>query len=127
MASFYAELAVEGYHYPVRICQFSFTQATDERGRVVGKVRHGLVHLALDVPPNDFLLNWAATVHKPLKGHVTFFETSQRTARETVSFAAGECVGYYETFESGNGGSGSYMCHLTVAATELALTQGGPL
>ncbi|WP_197076860.1 type VI secretion system tube protein TssD [Hymenobacter terrenus] len=34
MASFYAELKVEGETYRVRECQFEFAQATDERGRV---------------------------------------------------------------------------------------------
>ena len=126
MASFYAELVVVGHYYQVRFCQFDFTQSTDERGRVVGKVRHGLVHLTLDVPHDDFLLNWAAALHKPLDGHVTFFETSQRIARETVSFAASECVGYSETFETGNEEGGAYVCHLTIAALELEPKAKGP-
>ena len=33
MSSFYAELVVAGKTYPVRQCQFGFTQATDQRGR----------------------------------------------------------------------------------------------
>ena len=90
MASFYAELEVSGRTYPVRSCQFEFTQATGERGRVVAKVRHELVHVALDVPNDDVLLDWANTAHKPLAGHVTFFETDQRTARETLNWVAGQ-------------------------------------
>ena len=51
-------------------------------------MRHGLLHLTLDVPDADLLLDWAHAAHKPLGGHVTFFETNRQTARETVSFTA---------------------------------------
>jgi hypothetical protein len=64
-------------------------------------VRHGLLHLTLDVPTDDQLLDWANTVHKTLSGHVTFFEDDRRTARETVNFAAGQCVSYQESFVYG--------------------------
>jgi hypothetical protein len=50
MSSFYAELEIAGSTYPLRKCQFEFEQATDGRGRVVAKVRHGQLHLTLDVP-----------------------------------------------------------------------------
>jgi len=126
MASFYAELEVEGHSYPVRWCRFGFEQATHERGRVRGKVRHGLLHLTLDVPEGDQLLIWANTPNKALAGHITFFETSQFTARETVGFATGYCVGYDETFASGDGTSGAYVCRLIISADKLELTPGGP-
>ncbi|MDQ2771909.1 MAG: hypothetical protein M3Y54_15580 [Bacteroidota bacterium] len=51
----------------------------------------------------------STTVHKPLAGHVTFFETGSRTARETLAWEAGECVGYHETFAAGNAGAGSLL------------------
>jgi tRNA threonylcarbamoyladenosine modification (KEOPS) complex Pcc1 subunit len=57
MASFSAELEVAGALYLVRSCTYDFTQVTSERGRVVAKVRHGLVHLTLDVPDASTLLD----------------------------------------------------------------------
>jgi len=126
MSSFYAELVVAGHTYPLRQCQFGFTQATDPRGRVQAKVRHGLLHLTLDVPDTDLLLDWAHTAHKPLGGHVTFFEPDQRTARETLSFAAGQCVSYQETFVAGDGAAGAYVCQLTITSDGLTLAPGGP-
>lgn len=104
-----------GNTYPLRQCQYAFTRATNERGRVVEKVRHGLVYLLLDVPAGDVLLGWAAAAHKPLVGHVTFFETTGRPARDTLSFAAGECVGYHEHFLSGDLPAGAYVCQVTTA------------
>jgi hypothetical protein len=126
MPSFYAELTVAGQVYPARACQYSFEQATDERGRVQARVRHGLLHLVLDVPDDDQLLAWAGTPHKELAGHVTFFAADRRTARETVSFAAGQCVSYQENFVAGEGVAGAYMCQLTITSKGLELTPGGP-
>ena len=126
MSSFYAELEVSGHTYPVRTCQFKFTQATGERGRVNAKVRHGLVYLSLDVPDDEVLADWGNATHKPLAGHVTFFETDRRTARETLSFAAAHCVSYHEAFVAGNGTAGAYVCKLTISTSQLTLTPGGP-
>ena len=126
MGSFYAELQVGGRGYPVRHCSYHFTQATDERGRVSAKVRHGLVQLTLDVPDDDFLLSWAAAPHKPLPGQVVFFDARGGPARETLAWEAGECVGYQEEFLSGSIEAGAYVCHLTIAAPKLRLLPGGP-
>jgi hypothetical protein len=77
-------------------------------------VRHGLLHLTLDVPTDDQLLDWANTAYKPLAGHVTFFEDDRQTARETVSFATGQCVSYQEFFVAGDGEAGAYVCQLLI-------------
>jgi hypothetical protein len=62
------------------------------------------------------LLNWANTAHKALPGHVTFFEADRRTARETLSFQAGKCVGYHEAFTAGNISVGAYVCQAYAVA-----------
>ena len=72
------------------------------RLKLSAQVRHGLVHLTLDVPDGAGLLAWGTTAHKPLAGHVTFFETGGRTARETLAWEAGACVGYHETLAAGD-------------------------
>jgi len=123
MSSFYAELVVAGHTYPVRRCEFGFAQATDARGRVQAKVRRGLLHLTRDVPDDDQLLAWAAwaqAAHKPQAGHVTFFETSQRTASEMVSFAAEPCVSYDEIFELSNANNGLFLPAVTLSHPLLA-------
>lgn len=125
MASFYAELTVAGTSYPVSQCDFSFTQATSGRGQAHSKVRHSQLQLTLDVPATSQLLDWAATPHKTLAGHVTFFNTNSRTPRETVSFAAGKCIGYTEVFKAGNDTEGAYSCALLIASEQLVLTAGG--
>ncbi len=126
MASFYAELQVTGSTYPVRLCTYEFTQATSERGRVVAKVRHGLVHLTLDVPDDDQLLDWAHTPFKPLAGRVIFYDAKGGPALETLAWEEGQCVGYQEEFASGDQNQGAYVCYLTIAAPKLTMQPGGP-
>ena len=126
MASFYAELHLNGHAYPVRLCHFTLHQDTDSRGRVVGKVRHGPLGLTLDVPDGDELLAWAAAPYKPLAGEVVFFDLTAQMPHETIAFAAGQCVGYHEEFEDGNSGPGAYTCHLLITAPAFTLAAGGP-
>lgn len=126
MASFSAALQVAGLTYPVRSCTYEFSQATDGRGRVVAKVRHGLVRLTLDVPDDDLLLDWANTPHKLLAGQVLFCSAQGGPVLETLAWEAGQCVGYQEEFASGDQSQGAYVCHLTIAAPALTVQPGGP-
>jgi hypothetical protein len=114
---------VAGQRYPVRHCSYGFTQATDGRGWVSAKVRPGLLHLTLDVPDDQVLLDWAATPYKPLAGRIVFFDTQGGAARETLSWEAGECVGYREEFVAGSS-EGAYVCHLTITAPQLSMQAG---
>lgn len=126
MASIYAELHLAGHVCPVRKCSWDFTQATDGRGRVSAKVRAGRVQLLLDVPTDDFLLDWAQAPYKPLAGHVVFFDAKGGVASESVAWEAGHCVGYREEFETGSATTGAYVCQLTIVAPKLTLHAGAP-
>ena len=126
MASFYAELQVAGATYPVRSCTYEFTQATGARGRVVAKVRPGLVYVMLDVPRDEIIQLWAATAYKSLAGCLVCYDAQGGPALETLSWTEGHCVGYQEEFRSGNDEAGAYVCHLTIAAPTLTMQAGGP-
>ena len=52
---------------------------------------------------------------------------TQLVALETIAFAAAQCVGYHESFESGASGEGAYVCQLTSTAPAFALRGGGAL
>ena len=126
MPSFYAELHLAGTSYRVVRCQYACHQATDARGRVNAKVRHDLLHLTLDVPDDDVLLDWAAAPFKPLAGDVVFYNMTQLVPHETIAFATGQCVAYQEVFASGATGNGAYVCHISVTAPSFELRSGGP-
>ena len=89
-------------------------------------MRHDLLHLTLDVPDDDALLAWAAAPFKALAGEIVFYDATQRVAHETIAFTAGQCVGYHETFESGAGRDGAYVCQLSITAPAFELRSGGP-
>ncbi|WP_046242592.1 type VI secretion system tube protein TssD [Hymenobacter terrenus] len=127
MASFYAELHVAGYGYPLRHCTYAFTQATDERGRVIAKVRQGHIDLVLDVPDDTLLEGWAAAPHKPLPGYI-LFRAANGTVLETLAWEAGHCMGYREEFDDGHldGSEGAYLAFVTISAPKLTLTPGAP-
>ncbi|WP_082115794.1 type VI secretion system tube protein TssD [Hymenobacter terrenus] len=127
MASFYAELHVAGYGYPLRHCTYAFTQATDERGRVIAKVRQGHIDLVLDVPDDTLLEGWAAAPHKPLPGYI-LFRAADGTVLETLAWEAGHCVGYREEFDDGHlaGNEGAYLAFVIISAPKLTLTPGAP-
>jgi hypothetical protein len=127
MASFYAELQVEGNSYRVVHCSYACHQATDARGRVQAKVRYAPLELVLDVPTDDGLLAWAHAPHKPLAGQVVFYDVARQTAHETIAFTAGECVQYAEEFASSATGDGAYVCQLTITAPSFELRAGGPV
>ncbi len=84
------------HHFPVVRCTYDANQATDNRGRVLAKVRYGAVQLVLDVPDNDFLLAWAHDPHKRLAADVVYL-SPQGSAYETLRLAA-YCVAYLEFF-----------------------------
>ena len=126
MASFHAELRLAGTSYRVVRCHHACHQPTDARGRVNAKVRHDLLHLALDVPDSDALLAWAADPFKALAGEVVFYDATWLVAHETIAFAAGQCVGYHESFASGAGRDGAYVCQLSITAPAFELRSGGP-
>ncbi|RZK22564.1 MAG: hypothetical protein EOO56_08130 [Hymenobacter sp.] len=126
MASFYAELHIEGSAYRVVHCSYACQQDTDARGRVQAKVRYSPLELVLDVPDDDQLLAWAHALHKPLAGAVVFYDVVAQVARETIAFTAGECVQYAEQFASGAAGDGAYVCQLTITAPSFELRAGGP-
>ena len=69
---------------------------------------------------------WPAAPFKARAGEVVFYDATQRVAHETIAFAAGQCVGYHETFESGAGGDGAYVCQLSITAPAFELRSGGP-
>ncbi len=93
---------------------------------MVTKVRPGLVHLTLNVPDEEILLDWAATPYKPLPGQVVFYGAQGGAVLETLAWEAGQCVGYQEEFAQGNLTLGAYVCYLTIAAPQLTLQPGGP-
>jgi hypothetical protein len=127
MASFSAQLRVAGHVFPVLHCSYHTSQTTDNRGRVAAKVRHHPVEVVVDVPDVDVLLAWAADPHKRLAADIVFLDSTTRNAIETLRLAAAYCVGYHESFTSGDTSTGAYQCHITLSDPDgFTVVPGGP-
>ncbi|MBO2011054.1 type VI secretion system tube protein TssD [Hymenobacter negativus] len=114
MASFTAEFRVAGYILPIRHCHYDAEQFSEERGRVVVKVRKGPVEFVFDVPDHSFLEDWALDLFKRLPAEAVFFDATGHLL-ETLSFAGAYCVGYQEFFASGDAEGGAYQCRVTLS------------
>lgn len=127
MASFSAELRVSGLRFPLHSFDYEASQATDERGRVVAKVRRGLVSVTLDEPHTDFLLSWATDPHKRLATDVVVLNADGGQTLETLRMAGAYCVGHTEHFRAGNLTTGAYVVNLVLTDPDgWTLLVGGP-
>jgi len=127
MASFSAQLQIEGQAFRVQHCSFGVQQATHQRGRVSTKVRYGLVQVLLDVPDSEVLLAWAADPHKQLAADVVFLDANGGSAIETLRLPAAYCVAYQEEFRQGDSQVGAYVCQLTLSdPAGWTIQAGGP-
>jgi hypothetical protein len=115
IASFFAELLVEGYRCPLTNCTFGIQQQTHQRGRVSAKVRYEPVHVTADVPEDDFLLAWAADPHKHLAVSITFKNAVGGAALEAISMISAYCVRYDEIFQHGNTTNEAYQVVVTLS------------
>lgn len=128
MASFSAEMYVAGQVFPIIQCRYEASQAVGSRGRVVARVRRGLVELLLDVPDGDLLLVWAGDPQKRYPVDIVFRNAAGGQTLETLTLAAAYCVGYREEFSSGDLATGAYQCHLTLADPDgWSWRAGGPV
>jgi hypothetical protein len=127
MASFTAQLLVNGQRFPVQRCSFGAEQATHQRGRVSTKVRYGPVHVLLDVPDGDTLVAWAAEPQKQFTVSIVFLDAAGGSAVETLRLPSAYCVAYQEDFTQGDGQDGAYVCQLTLAdPMGWTIQPGGP-
>ena len=127
MASFSAEVQVDGLVFRVLHCTYEASQGTDHRGQANTKVRRGPVELLLDVPDNDLLGAWATAPAKRLAVDIVFRDANGSSALETLHLDAAYCVGYQEYFESGELTTGAYQCRVTLSDPGgWTISPGGP-
>lgn len=96
MASFSAELSLEGKTFPVLTATYGLLQQTDEGGKPTAGVRTHLIQLRLTGSDDETLTSWAADARKQLDGKVTFFRIDEQSTFKEVAFEKAYCVYYAE-------------------------------
>lgn len=102
-------------------------QSTDRRGRVVTKVRFGLVQVLMNVPRTNFLKAWAADPHKRWPVDLISLNAATGQALETLHMNGAYCVFYREEFHAGDIHNGSYVLQVNLSDPDgFTITAGGP-
>ena len=96
MASFSAELSLDGKSFPVLTASYGLYQATDERGKPSSGVRTHLIQLRLTGSDDETLPDWAVDPQKRLDGKVTFLRIDEASTFKELSFEQAYCVHYAE-------------------------------
>lgn len=96
MASFSAELSVDGKSFPVLTASYGLYQATDESGKPSSGVRTHLIQLQVVGSDDETLPDWAIDPQKRLDGKVTFLRIDQESTFKELSFEQAYCVQYTE-------------------------------
>ena len=96
MASFSAELSIEGKTFPVLTASYGLYQTTDETGKPNSGVRTHLIQLQLSGSDDDTLTNWAVDPQKRVDGKITFFRIDEQSTFKELTFEQAYCVKYTE-------------------------------
>jgi hypothetical protein len=125
MASFSAELSIDGKTFPVLTVSYGLYQATDETGKPSSGVRTHLIQLRLMGSDDETLPNWAADGQKQLDGTITFYRIDEQSTFKELAFEQAYCVQYAEHMapadQTDQGLPGSYLIELGISPAVLKI------
>ncbi|MFD2520220.1 type VI secretion system tube protein TssD [Emticicia soli] len=125
MASFSAELQLQGISYRVVSCEYSLHQPTDSRGKTMASVKSGLIKLTLASETSNqhkTLSDWAVAVKKPMKGRIVFHRIDNRGATfKKVDFENGHCVSYREVYTPYTGVASALTVNIGITAEKIII------
>jgi hypothetical protein len=125
MASFNAELSIDGKTFSVLTASYGLYQAMDESGKPSSGVRTHLIQLQLAGSDDETLTNWAADAQKRLDGKITFFRIDEQSTFKELAFEQAYCVQYAERVAPANTTdqalSGSYLIEIGISPAVLKI------
>ena len=121
MSSFSAQFQVDGQEFEVMSCNYSFGQATDEKGRPASNVQSGNIFVQIVASDDDSMMGWMVDPYKKTSGSIVFKRIDQDSTFKEVKFEDGYLVGMSESFSSTN--SSPMTLSLNISARKI--TVGG--
>jgi len=100
MSSFSATFKLDGTEYDVMTCNYSFGQATDEKGRPASDVQGGNISVQIAVSDDSAVMGWMIDPYAKKNGSIVFKRIDQDSTLKEVQFEDGYCVGYSESFNA---------------------------
>ena len=102
-------------------CNYSFGQATDEKGRPASNVQSGNIFVQIVASDDDSMMGWMVDPYKKTSGSIVFKRIDQDSTFKEVKFEDGYLVGMSESFSSTN--SSPMTLSLNISARKI--TVGG--
>jgi hypothetical protein len=96
--SYTAELAIEGKTFPIRKCEYGFSQKVDLFGKPIPRVKSSPIKLEITGTDDETNISWAANDKKKLGGTISFYRADQSVFKE-IKFEDGFCIKYKEEIE----------------------------
>ena len=100
-------------------CNFSFGQATDDKGRPASAVHGGNISLTIVASDDDALLGWMIDPYKKQDGSISFNKIDQDSTLKEVQFKEGYCVSYAEAFNANS--NNAMTATLSISAREITM------
>jgi len=120
MSSFNAKLQVEGAEFDILSCNFSFGQATDDKGRPASGVQGGSIFVQIVTSDDTALLGWMIDPHKKSSGSIVFKKIDEDSTLKEVKFVDAYCVGYSESFNSTSASAMTVSLNITARKIEVS-------
>lgn len=124
MASFNAEMSLDGKTFPVLTVSYGLYQATDESGKPSSGVRTHLIQLRLAGSDDETLPNWAVDAQKQFDGKITFFRIDEQSTFKELTFEQAYCIHYSERVAPAEGsdqGTESYQIEMSISPAVLKI------
>ncbi|MBC3788302.1 type VI secretion system tube protein TssD [Spirosoma utsteinense] len=125
MASFSAELSIDGKLFPVLTVSYGLYQITDDTGKPSSGVRTYLIKLRLSGSDDETLTSWAVDAQKRLDGKITFFRIDEQSKFKELSFEQAYCVEYTERVDPADTTSqvlpGSFIIEIGISPAVLKI------
>jgi hypothetical protein len=96
--AFTAELAIEGKTFPIRRCEYGFSQKVDLFGKPIPLVTSSTIKLEIPGTEDETNISWAANDRKKLGGTISFYNADQSVFKE-IKFEDGFCIQYREDIQ----------------------------
>jgi hypothetical protein len=93
-----AELAIEGKTFPIRKCEYGFSQKVDLLGKPIPMVTSNRIKLEITGTDDETNISWAANEKKKLGGTISFYRADQSVMKE-IKFEDGFCIKYKEDIQ----------------------------
>lgn len=101
-------------------CNFSFGQATDDKGRPASNVQGGSIFVQIVTSDDTSLLGWMIDPHKKTNGSIVFKKIDEDSTLKEVKFEDAYCVGYSESFNSTSASAMTVSLNISARKIEIS-------